>query len=104
MAKQLIYTGKAIKASESLRIGLVNEVVPQEELMERAFGLAHQIAANAPLAVKAAKYCINAEYDMEADEAIFYESGVFGHCFSTEDQKEGMAAFLEKRKPNFTGK
>lgn len=104
MAKQLIYTGKVIKADEALRIGLVNEVVPQAELMNRAFELANQIAANAPLAVKAAKLAINEEYDMDADDAIVNESGLFGRCFSTEDQKEGMKAFLEKRKPNFIGK
>jgi len=104
MAKQLIYTGKALRASDALRIGLVNEVVPQEELMNRAFELANQIAANAPLAVKAAKHCINVEYDMNADDAIRYESGIFGHCFSTEDQKEGMAAFFEKRPAKFMGK
>ena len=104
MAKQLIYTGKVIKADEALRIGLVNEVVPQAELMNRAFELANQIAANAPLAVKAAKLAINEEYDMDADDAIVNESGLFGRCFSTEDQKEGMKAFLEKRKPNFVGK
>ena len=104
MAKQLIYTGKAIRANEALQIGLVNEVVPQAELMNRAFELANQIAANAPLAVKAAKLAINAEWDMDADEAIMNESAIFGHCFSTEDQKEGMAAFLEKRKPTYKGK
>lgn len=104
MAKQLIYTGKVIRADEAMRIGLVNEVVPQAELMNRAFELANQIAANAPLAVKAAKLAINAEWDMDADEAIMNESVLFGRCFSTEDQKEGMAAFLEKRKPTYIGK
>jgi enoyl-CoA hydratase len=104
MAKQLIYTGKVIRANEALQIGLVNEVVPQAELMNRAFELANQIAVNAPLAVKAAKLAINAEWDMDADEAIMNESVLFGRCFSTEDQKEGMAAFLEKRKPTYKGK
>lgn len=104
MAKQLIYTGKVIKADEALRIGLVNAVVPQEELMDKALEIANQIVAQAPLAVKAAKRCMHAEYDMEADEAIRFESGVFGECFATADQKEGMAAFLEKRKPSFSGK
>ena len=104
MAKMLIYTGKAIKADEALRIGLVQAVVPQAELMDKAMEIAGQIAANAPLAVKAAKLCINNEWDMPADEAIMYESGIFGHCFATEDQKNGMKAFLEKGKCEFQGK
>ena len=104
MAKQLIYTGRAIRADEALRIGLVNTVVPQTELMDKAMEIAEQIAANAPLAVKAAKLCINAEYDMDVDEAILYENGIFGRCFATEDQKNGMKAFLEKGKCEFQGK
>ncbi len=104
MAKQLIYTGKAIKADEALRIGLVNAVVPQTELMDKAMEIANQIAANAPLAVSAAKLCINTEYDMDAEEAIAFENQAFGMCFSTEDQKQGMKAFLEKGKCEFQGK
>ena len=104
IAKQLIYTGKAIKADEAMRIGLVNAVVPQAELMDKAMELANQIAANAPLAVKAAKLCINDEYDMDADAAIQNESVIFGRCFLTEDQKQGMKAFLEKGKYEFQGK
>ena len=104
MAKQLIYTGKPIKADEALRIGLVNAVVPQAELMDKAMELADQIAANAPLAVSAAKLCINTEYDMPAEEAIAFESRAFGLCFNTEDQKQGMKAFLEKGKYEFQGK
>ena len=104
MAKQLIYTGKAIKADEALRIGLVNAVVPQAELMDKAMELANQIAANAPLAVSAAKLCINTEWDMEAEDAIAFENRAFGLCFNTEDQKNGMKAFLEKGKCEFIGK
>ena len=104
MAKQLIYTGKPIKADEALRIGLVNAVVPQPELMDKAMEIANQIAANAPLAVKAAKLCINTEYDMDVDEAILYENGIFGKCFATEDQKNGMKAFLNKEKVTYEGK
>ena len=104
MAKQLIYTGKPIKADETLRIGLINAVVPQAELMDKALEIANQIAVNAPLAVKAAKQCINAEYDMPMDDAIVNESGVFGNCFATQDQKNGMKAFLNKEKYVFEGK
>ena len=104
MAKQLIYTGKVIKADEALRIGLVNEVLPQADLMTRALELAGQIAANAPLAVSAAKLCINTEFDMEAEDAIKFENRAFGLCFNTEDQKKGMKAFLEKGKCEFIGK
>ena len=104
IAKQLIYTGKPIKADEALRIGLVNAVVPQAELMDKAMELANQIATNAPLAVRAAKQCINAEYDMPVDDAIVNESRAFGNCFATEDQKNGMKAFLNKEKYVFQGK
>ena len=104
MAKQLIYTGKPVKADEALRIGLVNAVVPQAELMDKAMEIANQIAANAPLAVSAAKLCINTEYDMDAEEAIAFENQAFGMCFSTEDQKQGMQAFLTKGKYEFVGK
>ncbi len=104
MAKQLIYSGKNIKADEALRIGLVNEVLPQADLMNRALELAGQIAANSPLAVSAAKLCINTEYDMPVEDAIGFENRAFGLCFNTEDQKGGMKAFLEKGKYEFQGK
>ncbi len=104
MAKMLIYSGRAIKSDEALRIGLVQAVVPQAELMDRALELANQIAANAPLAVQAAKLCINVEYDMDAENAIAFESKAFGSCFATDDQKQGMRAFLEKGKCEFQGK
>lgn len=103
MAKQLIYTGKPIKAEEALRIGLVNAVYEQSELMNEAVKLAESIIANAPLAVAYAKDCINEEYDLCADEAIAYESKLFGKCFATKDQKEGMRAFLNKEKAVFKG-
>ena len=104
MAKQLIFSGKNIKADEVLRIGLVNEVLPQADLMTRALELAGQIAANAPLAVSAAKLCINTCFDMEAEDAIAFENRAFGLCFNTEDQKNGMQAFLTKGKCEFQGK
>ena len=98
MAKQLIYTAKNIKADEALRIGLVNAVYPLAELYAAAEKLASQIAANAPIAVRAAKKAINEGLDLPMDEAVVVEEKAFGSCFETADQQEGMGAFLEKRK------
>ncbi len=104
MAKQLIFTGRNIKADEALRIGLVNAVYEPADLMPAAMQIAESICKNAPIAVAYAKQCINAEYDLPADEAIAYENQFFGKCFSTEDQKSGMQAFLNKSKVEFQGK
>jgi enoyl-CoA hydratase len=104
MAKQLIFTGKPIKADEALRIGLVNAVYEQTELMNEAVKLAESIIVNAPLAVAYAKECINEEYDLCADKAIEYETKLFGKCFASQDQKDGMRAFLNKEKAVFNGK
>ena len=98
MAKQILYTAKNIKADEALRIGLVNAVYPQEELMAAAMKLAGQIAVNAPIAVRATKKAINGGMQVDIDRAVTIEEGLFGSCFETADQKEGMGAFLEKRK------
>ncbi len=98
MAKQLIYSARNIKADEALRIGLVNAVYPAEELMAAAEKLAETIARNAPIAVRACKKAINEGLEQPMDEAIVLEEKLFGSCFETEDQKEGMGAFLEKRK------
>lgn len=104
MAKQLIFTGKPIKADEALRIGLVNAVYEQAELMNEAVKMAESIIVNAPLAVAYAKECINEEYDLCADKAIEYETKLFGKCFASQDQKDGMRAFLNKEKAVFNGK
>lgn len=98
MAKQLIYTARNIKADEALRIGLVNAVYPLAELMPAAEKMAAGIAKNAPIAVRNCKKAINEGLDADMDEAIVIEEKLFGDCFETYDQKEGMAAFLEKRK------
>ena len=98
MAKQMIYTARNIKADEALRIGLVNAVYPQEELMAAAEKMASGIAKNAPIAVRNCKKAINDGLEVGMDEAIVIEEKLFGDCFETEDQKYGMAFFLDKNK------
>ena len=97
MAKQLIYTARNIKADEALRIGLVNAVYPAEELLEQAEKMASIIAGNAPIAVRACKKAINEGLDLPMDEAIALEEKLFGSCFESWDQQEGMANFLRKK-------
>lgn len=105
MAKQMIYTARNIKADEAYRIGLVNAVYPQEELLDAAKKMAAGIAKNAPIAVRNCKRAINDGISLNMDEAIVVEEKLFGDCFETHDQKEGMSAFLEKRKEkNFTNR
>ncbi len=97
-AKEIIYAAVNIKADEAYRIGLVNAVYPLEELLPAAKKLAAKIAKNAPIAVRACKQAINDGLNTDMDHAIVIEEKLFGSCFETEDQKEGMKAFLEKRK------
>ena len=98
MAKQLIYSAKNIKADEALRIGLVNAVYPLDELLPQAMKLAETIARNAPIAVRACKAAINEGLALPMAEAVALEERLFGSCFETADQQEGMGAFLEKRR------
>ena len=102
-AKEMIYTGKVVRAEEALRIGLVNAVYDPEELMDKAMEMAQMMLKNAPVAISLAKQSINEGYDLDADGAIGLENKLFGKCFATRDQKEGMDAFLNKRKAGFTG-
>mgnify|MGYP002736074627 FL=1 len=97
-AKEMIYGARNIKAEEAYRIGLVNNVYPVEELMPAAKKLASTIARNAPIAVRNCKRAINEGIQVDMDQAIVIEEKLFGSCFETCDQKEGMNAFLEKRK------
>jgi len=97
-AKEMLYTGKSVKADEAYRIGLVNSVYPQAELMEGAMKLAQTIARNAPIAVRQCKKAVNEGLDMDLEAGLALESKLFGDCFETLDQREGMSAFLEKRK------
>ena len=103
-AKELLFTGNQIDAAEAYRIGLVNAVVPAEQLMEEAKKWAKTILSRGPVAVQLCKAAVNEGLDMDFESGQAYESEVFGLCFATEDQKEGMAAFLEKRSARFSGK
>ena len=97
-AKEMIYGARNIKADEAYRIGLVNNVYPIEELMPAAKKLASTIARNAPIAVRNCKRAINEGLQVDMDQAIIIEEKLFGDCFESCDQREGMTAFLEKRK------
>ena len=99
MAKQLVYSALNIKADEALRIGLVNAVYPQAELMENVLKLAGKIAKNAPIAVRNCKKAINGGISLPIEKAVEVEEKLFGSCFETHDQKEGMACFLSREKP-----
>ncbi|MBO4336604.1 MAG: enoyl-CoA hydratase/isomerase family protein [Lachnospiraceae bacterium] len=97
MAKQLIYTARNIKADEAYRIGLVNAVYPLSELMAEAEKLAAIIAKNAPIAVRNCKKAVNDGLQVNIDDALVIEEKLFGDCFESYDQKEGMANFLRKK-------
>ena len=99
MAKQLLYTARNIDAAEALRIGLVNAVVPQAELMDTAVKMANNVAKNAPIAVRACKKAVNEGMQVSIDKAVEIEEKLFGGCFETHDQVEGMACFLSREKP-----
>lgn len=98
LAKELLYTTSKIDAKRAYEIGLVNAVYPQAELMPAALKLAGKIARNAPIAVRATKKAVNDGLQVDMDQAIAIEAKMFGSCFQSEDQIEGMTAFLEKRK------
>ena len=100
----MIYTCDIIKAEEAYRIGLVNKVVSLESLMDEAKAMANKIIANAPIAVKLCKDAINRGMQVDIDKAVLIEAEDFGKCFSSEDQTEGMTAFLERREKNFQNK
>ncbi len=103
-AAELILTAQNIDAAAALEMGLVNRVVPADRLMEETAALASKIAANAPLAVRWANSAIKRGMRTDPDTGISIEADLFGMCFATEDQKEGMRAFLERRKPEFKGR
>jgi len=104
MAKLLVLTGSMIDAQEALRIGLVQKVVPQGELLSEAKAVATKMAANATLSLAAAKEAVNMGLEVDLKSGLSIESLEFGNLCTTEDYHEGTAAFLEKRKPTFKGK
>ena len=99
MAKQLVYSALNIKADEAYRIGLVNAVYPQAELMENVLKLAGKIAKNATIAVRNCKKAMNDGISLPIEKAVEVEEKLFGDCFETHDQQEGMACFLSREKP-----
>jgi len=103
-AMEMILTGKSISADEALRVGLVNRIVPVASLLEEAKRIATEIASKPPLAIRAAKQAVLRAQDTTIEVGIELERKAFYTLFATEDGKEGMKAFLEKRKPVFKGK
>jgi enoyl-CoA hydratase len=103
-AMEMILTGEPISAPEAERAGLVARVVPDELVVEDALALAATIATQSPLALRLAKEAVNAAYEMSLSDALTHERRLFYLLFASDDQKEGMAAFLEKRTPDFTGR
>lgn len=102
-AKELIFTGDMIDAHEAYRIGLANKVVAADELIAAAHSMAAKISSKGPVAVRFAKQSVDSGLEMDLDRARCAEASLFGLCFATADQKEGMQAFLDKRPAKFTG-
>jgi enoyl-CoA hydratase len=103
-AMELVLTGRHVSAAEALAMGLVTRVVPAASLMDEALAFAAELASKAPLAVRYAMDAINRGLDMPFDQACAYEASLFGLATATDDMREGTRAFLEKRKPTFTGR
>ncbi|MEM1538724.1 MAG: enoyl-CoA hydratase-related protein [Candidatus Nezhaarchaeales archaeon] len=103
-AKELILTGDVIDAKEAEKLGIVNKVVPREKLMEEAEALAKKLAEKTPIGLRMAKAAINKSLETSLKDGLDYEARLFGLLFTTEDAKEGLKAFLEKRKPTYKGK
>ncbi len=102
-AKEMCMTGVIISAQEALAIGLVNKVLPADQLMAEVKKTAQTIASKGSVAMRAIKYLIDSGFDMALERAVPMEAECFATCFASPDQKEGMSAFLEKRKANFVG-
>ncbi len=103
IAMEMILNNRTLKAEEALSMGLINAVYPVEDYLEKGLSLAQEIASKAPLAIQAAKQAINQVDELALTDGLNEERDLFFNLFSTQDQKEGMSAFLEKRKPDWTG-
>lgn len=103
-AKELIYTAKRISAEEALAIGLVNQVVPADRLLEEARSLALTISENGPIAIQQAKFALSKGFDAPLEVGLNIESNAYWLCIPTEDRQEGLRAFREKRKPRYQGR
>jgi enoyl-CoA hydratase len=101
---EMILNNRTLSAQEAYQFGLVNRVVPVEGYLDEALKLADEIASRAPLAIRAAKKMINEAYERTLSEGLAEEKQAFYNLFASEDQKEGMKAFIEKRKPEWKGK
>jgi enoyl-CoA hydratase len=104
LAMEIILNNRMLSAQEALQHGLVNRVVPVEIYLDEALTLAEEIASRAPLAVRAAKRMVNQTYERTLTEGLMVEKQEFYNLFASEDQKEGMKAFTEKRRPHWTGR
>jgi len=104
LAMEMVLNNRTLTAEEALQFGLVNRVVPVERSLDEALGLAKEIAGRAPLAVRMGKEAVNHAYEAFLAEGLADERRAFYFLFSTQDQKEGMAAFIEKRKPQWSGR
>jgi enoyl-CoA hydratase len=103
-AMRLVLSGELIEAGEALRIGLVDLVVPRDALREKTLQLANTIAAKSPVALRIAKHALRAAAEMPLQAGLAYETELFITCFGSDDKREGVAAFLEKRAPEFRGR
>lgn len=104
LAMEMVLTGRFITAQEALEAGLINRVVPEELYLNEAVKLAREVAQQSPVAIRLAKESVLKAFETGLQEGLYFERKNFYMCFASEDQKEGMNAFVEKRKPVFTGK